>query len=214
MQYKLIIFDWDGTLMDSIDKIVCCMQIAAKYAQLSVPSKKILRNTIGLSLEHTFLTLFSEGTQTQQSIFIKVYREQYTQKNKMQTPLYPGIKAYLHTLHAQGYQLAIATGKSRQGLEYQLESLQIKNLFKCVYCAEDSASKPDPLMLNNILKDLNCDVSQALMIGDASFDLQMAHNAGMDCLAVSYGAQQTETLMKFKPLTILNSLPKQLGKYI
>ncbi|AGH80993.1 HAD family hydrolase [Psychromonas sp. CNPT3] len=214
MQYKLIIFDWDGTLMNSIEKIVCCMQAAARQAQLSVPSQTLLRNSIGLSLDAAFSSLFNNGTQAQLLLFKKHYRHQYTQINKMQTPFYKGIKAYLHTLSKQGYLLAIATGKSRQGLQHQLDLHHLQDVFQCTYCAQESASKPHPLMLQKILNDLNVDVADALMIGDASFDLQMARNAGMDCIAVNYGAQSAHALSAFKPLAILDCLPTQLGKYI
>ena len=177
MKYKVIIFDWDGTLMDSIDKIVACVKAAANDCQLTAPSSEAIRHIVGLSLDIAMAKLFPGATSEQQAEVVNAYRHQYLTSSQYETPFYPGIKSWLSELKHQGYMLAVATGKGRNGLNRMLDKFAMHDLFTLTYCADQTASKPDPLMLNRILQDLKLDASQALMVGDTSYDLEMANKA-------------------------------------
>ncbi|MFT6925577.1 MAG: phosphoglycolate phosphatase [Psychromonas sp.] len=213
-KYSVIIFDWDGTLMDSIDKIINCVTQAAKLTDVVAPSAESIRNIIGLSLEKAMATLFPMLSFAKQAQLIETYRHQYTYLNKQETPFYPGIKVWLKLLKEQGYLLAVATGKGRKGLDRLLLQYEVTDLFSITYCADETLSKPHPLMLNNILKELEINAEQALMIGDSSFDLEMANNANIDCIGVTYGVHSESILSRYNPVAILSDLPTQLWKYI
>lgn len=214
MRYPVIIFDWDGTLMDSIDKIVACVKQAAIITQQEVPSADAIRDIIGLSLDKAMAILFPLQSLQQQAALVAAYREQYLELNHQPTPFYPGIKEWLISLKMQGYLLAVATGKGRNGLNRMLHKYEVNDLFAVTYCADETSSKPDPLMLNRILADLNIAPHQALMIGDSSYDLEMANNAQVACVGVTYGVHTQQVLSKYGPIAILSDLPKQLGDYI
>ncbi|MFT7052719.1 MAG: phosphoglycolate phosphatase [Psychromonas sp.] len=213
-KYSVIIFDWDGTLMDSIDKIINCMTQAAELSNITAPDPQSIRNIIGLSLDKAMVTLYPMQSSAKRTQLIDAYRHQYTYLNHQATPFYPGIKAWLTSLKEQGYRLAVATGKGRKGLDRTLLQYQVTDLFSITYCADETLSKPDPLMLNNILEALAITAEQALMIGDSSFDLEMANNANIDCIGVTYGVHSESILSQYKPVAILSDLPTQLWKYI
>lgn len=214
MKYPVIIFDWDGTLMDSIDKIVACVKQAAVVTGVPVPSSEAIRNIIGLSLDKAMAQLYPEQPLEQQVAMKNAYREQYLLHNNQETPFYPGIKEWLCSLKERGYQLAIATGKGRNGLDRVLQQHDVHDLFSVTYCANETSSKPDPLMLNKILEDLDVPSHQALMIGDSSYDLEMAKNANIACVGVDYGVHSHSQLSRFNPLAILSDLPNELDEYI
>jgi len=215
MDYKVIIFDWDGTLMDSIEKIVASMKAAAKDCQLAIPTSEHIRQQVGLSLDNVMLQLFPHHSSAQRAQMVEAYRVQYkTLDSQHPTPFYPGIEAWLKDLKAQGYLLAVATGKGRNGLDRLLDKFAVRELFAATYCADETLSKPDPLMLNCILRDLNLQPSDALMVGDTSYDLEMANNAGMDCLGVSYGVHSKQVLQQFNPIAIMDDLPKEFANYV
>jgi phosphoglycolate phosphatase len=214
MKYPVIIFDWDGTLMDSLDKIVYAMQQAALVNELSEPSELAIRNIIGLSLDKAVNILFPSYPITTQLAVKQAYREQYSLSTVHPSPLYLGIEEWLVSLKEQGYTLAIATGKGRNGLNHVLSTSGLSDLFTVTYSADEANSKPDPLMLNKILADLNVQSHQALMIGDSSYDLEMANNANISCVGVSYGVHSVEQLQQYNPIAILDDLPNQLGQYI
>ncbi|HEY5715069.1 MAG TPA: HAD-IIIA family hydrolase [Psychromonas sp.] len=213
-RYSLIIFDWDGTLMDSIDKIVACVSEAAKLTALPVPSPESIRNIIGLSLDNAMATLYPSLPSAKREDLVAAYRHQYSTLNQQQTPFYPGIKDCLLLLKEQGYKLAVATGKGRNGLDRMLLEHDLTDFFAVTYCADEALSKPHPLMLHKILSEMGTDAEQALMIGDSSFDLEMANNANMDCIGVSYGVHCETVLSRYNPIAILDDLPTQLFKYI
>lgn len=200
--------------MDSIDKIVACMKQAATIIDLDVPNTQAIRHVIGLSLDKAIETLYPLQSLQRQTAMVEAYREQYIKFNDHPSPFYPGIKKWLHCLKEQGYMLAVATGKGRNGLNRMLEKHGLQDLFSVTYCADETSSKPDPLMLNKIIEDLNVETHQALMIGDSSYDLKMANNANMDCIGVSYGVHSDKILSKYYPIAVLNDLPSELAAYI
>jgi len=214
MKHQLIIFDWDGTLMDSIDKIVLCMQQAAKNQQHTVPAEQAVKNIIGLSLLKAMQQLFPTLLLTQQELLVEAYREQYNSMHHINTPFYDGIAELLTNLKAQGYILAVATGKGRNGLNRMMQKTNTEHLFSATVCADESNSKPDPLMIHSLLKELNVSPSNALMVGDSSYDLDMAANAGVKSLGVSYGVHGREKLMLSNPVAVVDCLVSQLHQYI
>jgi len=214
MKYQLIIFDWDGTLMDSLDKIVLCMQQAAQKVAIPVPSEASVKNIIGLSLEKAAEQLFPLLPIVKQQALVDAYREQYHVNQHIETPFYNGIAEMLINLQQRGYRLAVATGKGRIGLDRMIAKTNTANLFSATICADEANSKPDPLMIELLLKKLNIPASQAIMIGDSIYDLEMAENASIDSLGVSYGVHSPEQLLKAKPKAILDCLATQLDSYI
>jgi len=200
--------------MDSIDKIVLCMQQAAKQLQQIIPSEQSVKNIIGLSLLKAMQQLFPTLSLSDQEALVEAYRQQYNIHQHIDTPLYPEIKKLLVSLKTQGYTLAVATGKGRNGLNQMLEQSNTADLFSATICADEANSKPDPLMLNLLLEKLNFDASQALMVGDSSYDLEMAENAGMERLGVSYGVHGIGTLSLFKPVAIVDNLAIELQQHI
>ncbi|MCK5809641.1 MAG: HAD-IA family hydrolase, partial [Cocleimonas sp.] len=199
-KYQLIIFDWDGTLMDSTAQIINCMQLATKEVGAEQRSDDAIRDIIGLGLEEAIHALYPHATQD----FIKqtaiAYRDNYLFKDKTPSPLFSGVVDLLDELREADYDLAIATGKSRRGLEKGLDETNLHAYFPITRCADETRSKPDPQMLSEILTDYNTDHSTALMVGDSEYDLHMANNAKMASLAVTYGVHSLQRLMQQKPV--------------
>lgn len=197
--YKLLIFDWDGTLADSIGRIVTAMHIAAQRAGRPERNDEAVKGIIGLGLPEAILTLYPDMTPEQVVSFRQHYADVYIAMDAQPSPLFAGVKDSLEAFRAEGYRLAVATGKARRGLDRVLKANGWEDFFDITRAADESASKPDPLMLNQILA--HCDVrpEHALMVGDASFDLMMARNAGIDSVAVGYGAQSMQSLLAYEP---------------
>ncbi|TEW56109.1 HAD family hydrolase [Psychromonas sp. RZ22] len=214
MKYKLIIFDWDGTLMDSVDKIVLCMQQAAQQQKQTIPTAQAVKNIVGLSLLKAMQQLFPDLSLSQQQDLVEAYREQYLLHQHLNTPLYDGIFELLIDLKAKGYTLAVATGKGRNGLDSMLQITNTSTLFAATICADEANSKPDPLMINLLLDKLNIASSDTLMVGDSSYDLDMATNAGVKSLGVSYGVHDPEMLLLSNPIAIVDCLATQLHPHI
>lgn len=212
-RYALLIFDWDGTLSDSAAHIVQCMQQSITTVGAPERSDAAIRSIIGLGLYEAIVQLFPEETPRLHEQLITAYRAEYLQHSHTPMPLFPGAEAVLQQLRAAGYDLAVATGKSRRGLDRELQQLGLMDYFGITRCADETFSKPHPLMLEEILTDYNVDVAQALMIGDTEYDMRMAHNIGMDALAVDYGVHSREQLLALEPkgcLSALTELPQWL----
>lgn len=212
--YALLIFDWDGTLADSIGRIVTAMQMAAQRAGQPERDDEAVKGIIGLGLPEAILTLYPYMTPEQVVSFRQHYADVYIAMDAQPSPLFAGVKESLEAFRAAGYRLAVATGKARRGLDRVLKANGWEDFFDITRAADESASKPDPLMLNQILA--HCDVrpEQALMVGDASFDLLMARNAGIDSVAVGYGAQSMQSLMAYEPRLPLSVLPSCVPGWI
>ncbi len=209
--YDLLIFDWDGTLMDSAGKIVACLRQAAISAELPIRSDNEFRHIIGLGMHEAIDYLYPEGmSDATRAMFIETYKQEFVYKNQTQAALFAGVEAMLDTLLSQGYYLAIATGKSRAGLDRLLGELSLARYFHLSRCADETSSKPDPHMLHEILTDLDMPAVKALMIGDTTFDIEMAHNAKMTAAAVAQGTHSIELLQKHRPLVILEQITQLL----
>ena len=198
--YQLLIFDWDGTLVDSIGRIVEAMHAAADVCGLMRCSDLQVKGIIGLGLPEAIRSLYPQlDEQVQIERFRRCYSEHYLALESEPSALFPGVAESLGAFREAGYRLAVATGKGRHGLRRVLEQRGWLNYFDTTRCADESASKPDPLMLEQILAHCAVSPQRALMIGDSAFDLQMARRAGMDSVAVGYGAQPLAVLREHGP---------------
>jgi phosphoglycolate phosphatase len=204
--YKVIIFDWDGTLMDSDKRIVACLKEAALRADLLLLSDVDYRHIIGLSLPIALSTLYPNASEWQQKVMDAVYRWQFMEANQTQMLPYRGMLDLLEGLKKQGYLLAIATGKSRLGLELVLKETGVGDYFVITKSAEETASKPNPLMLQQIVDTLGIAVTEALMVGDSVYDLEMAQNIAMDSVAMTHGVHDAEQLAAFNPKVFCDDL--------
>ena len=204
-QFDLIVFDWDGTLMDSTAAIVKCIQLAAKDLALPIPEKQEAAFVIGLSLLEAMRAVMPHATANDHLNMVERYRYHYLLNNH-DLPLFEGVLEMLHDLKAQGYFLAVATGKARVGLNRALHSVNLLSMFDATRCADETFSKPHPAMLYEITRELGQDMQRTLMIGDTSHDLQMAKNAGAASIAVEYGAHDTATLASLQPLYLAPSV--------
>ncbi|MGL4205095.1 MAG: HAD family hydrolase [Aeromonadaceae bacterium] len=204
--YRLIIFDWDGTLMDSVGRIVSCMQKAAMECDLPTPSTEQVKEIIGLSLREAMPQLFVAVTESQIEALIARYREHYLYLDETPTPLFPGVASVISSLHAQGYVLAVATGKARAGLDRVLQETGLRAFFHASRGADEARSKPDPLMLEQLLAELDIPLDQAVMVGDSIHDMAMAERLGMARIGISWGVHSAERLARYQPRAVIDSL--------
>lgn len=204
--YKLVIFDWDGTLMDSVDRIVYSMQASAIALSFESPSYDQAKQIIGLSLPKAIKTLFPQANDEQVKLLTAQYKHQYTAVNTTPTPLFNNALELLANLKQENKLLAVATGKARAGLQRVWKASDTEHFFHASRCADESISKPDPDMINSLLAELNIEKHEAVMIGDTSFDLEMAQRAGVDSIGVTYGVHDDTVLSKYQPRAIVNSL--------
>jgi phosphoglycolate phosphatase len=204
-RYDLIIFDWDGTLMDSAGKIVRCFSAAITDVGIDSPGEYAIRNIIGLGLAEAIDTLLPEHNEAARTAVVERYREYFLHLDPGESELFPGVAPGLERLNAQGYLLAVATGKSRRGLERVLSETALQPLFAVTRCADETFSKPHPQMLHDILDRTGTDAERALMVGDTVYDLEMARNARVDGLGVSYGVHERNRLLELEPRAVLDS---------
>ncbi|WP_122574811.1 HAD-IIIA family hydrolase [Pseudomonas viridiflava] len=197
--YDLLIFDWDGTLADSIGRIIESMRTAAIGGGLEERDDESIKGIIGLGLPEAIRTLYPSITANDLIDFRQRYADCYMAMDNVPSRLFEGVSESIQAFRDEGYRLAVATGKARRGLDRVLKANAWLDFFDITRAADETASKPDPLMLHEIMA--HCDVApeRSLMIGDSSFDLQMARNAGMDSVAVGYGAQSLDSLRAYEP---------------
>lgn len=206
----LFIFDWDGTLMDSTDKIIRCMQAAIKQLDLPQKDDEQVRHIIGLGLPEAVRRLFpGEGGAILDELAAG-YSRHFIEADQTPCHFYPDVERVLIDLRTNGHQLAVATGKSRRGLDRVLANLKLSHFFDASRCADETASKPHPLMLEQLLDQCGMTAESAVMIGDTEFDLEMATNAGMRSIGVSYGAHVEARLLKHEPEMIIDSFTELL----
>lgn len=210
-EFDLIIFDWDGTLMDSIAKIVRCFQAAMDDLNITAPSEVAIRNIIGLGMEEALGVLLPKHSHQEKRKVINVYREHFLERDTTSMPFFSGVESGLPQLQAHGYQLAVATGKNRQGLDRLLGLHSFEKYFTTTRCSDESHSKPHPQMINDILAATNTSPARAIMIGDSTYDMEMARNANIECMAVNYGAHDCEQLRSYQPKDCLTSFPELMN---
>jgi len=215
--FSLLVFDWDGTLVDSIERIVTSLQFASREITAIEISEKQARDVIGLGLGEAIARLHPELAANDDSQILSdladSYRQHYLYDNPVPAPLFAGVREMLDDLRRQNYQLAVSTGKSRHGLEQSLAEHGLGEYFADIRCASDHRSKPHPEMLHKILQKLNFSASETLMIGDSEHDMKMANNAQMACIGVTHGVHDAQTLQQFQPLACLNNIT-ELSYYL
>lgn len=198
-QFDLIVFDWDGTLMDSTSTIVKCIQAAARDLGLPIPPDTVAAHVIGLGLHEAMQAAMPDVDPKYYPRMVERYRYHYLSRDH-ELVLFDGVHEMLQSLSQQAYFLAVATGKSRVGLNRSMNAVKLLSLFDATRCADETFSKPHPAMLLELTRELGQDIRRTVMIGDTSHDLQMANNAGAAAVAVQYGAHPVEQLAACNPL--------------
>lgn len=205
-KYDLIVFDWDGTLMDSTATIVKCIQASARDLGLPIPSDQRASHVIGLGLSDALQSAMPDIDPTLYPRIVERFRYHYlSQDNDL--VLFDGVTEMLTELSRSGYFLAVATGKSRVGLNRALNSSKLLSLFDATRCADETFSKPHPAMLLELTRELGQEIERTVMIGDTTHDLMMAGNAGADAIAVNYGAHPAAVLEELNPVFLASSVP-------
>lgn len=204
--FRLLVFDWDGTLMDSIGSIVACTRATLEDLGLpGLPDEKI-RGTIGLGLRETVDVLWPGGGDEIFNQVLECYRKHWLSTWRDQPVLFEGVGDLLRELEAEGYLLAIATGKSRRGLDHVLQQTGLADLFHATRTVDEAFSKPHPQMLLDILDELGVSPRDAVMIGDTTYDLEMARNAGTAAVGVCTGSHCREELERLGPVACLDGV--------
>lgn len=190
--YDLVIFDWDGTIVDSAAQIVSSMQGAIRDLDLPSRSDQQIAELIGLGLQDAIGRLFPELPTEHVLGMLDGYRRHYGNAIENPAPIFPGMQELLETLQARGSMLAVATGKSRRGLDRALRDSQLGPHFAHTRCADETANKPDPLMLEELLEVTGVNPEAAVMIGDTEYDMAMARQAGVAGFGVAWGVHEEE----------------------
>jgi phosphoglycolate phosphatase len=211
VSYRLLVFDWDGTIIDSASAIVDCICAAARDTGIPVPPRERAAHTIGLGLQDALRFAVPELPAERYADFVAHYRNHFlARQDSMQ--LFAGMRELLNEL-SRTHLLAIATGKSRRGLDRALEAGDLRTFFTASRCADETNPKPHPAMLLELMDELNASKERTLMIGDTSHDLEMARAAGVDALAVTYGAHPEAGLRACAPLGCFSSV-EELNEWL
>ena len=206
----IVIFDWDGTLCDSVAHIVRAMQAAALELDLEQPSDAAVSNIVGLGLPEAVRTLFPDLPKSRWDSLAGAYSRHYTAGDADPPRLFPGAMDTLVALRERGFELGVATGKSRRGLGRILNAMEMPDFFDATRCADETRGKPHPQMLYEIMEERRKSPDQCLMVGDTEYDLAMAREAGVASIGVSFGVHARDRLDQFKPLAIVDELPQLL----
>lgn len=200
--YDLIVFDWDGTLMDSTAVIAGSIQAACRDLGLPVPDDGTARHVIGLGLDQALHCAVPDLTDDMRPALVARYRHHFLSRDGA-IPLFEGARETIEELHGAGYWLGVATGKSSNGLNRALDSTGLKDYFHATRTADQTFSKPNPAMLHELMDELAANPERTLMVGDTTHDLQMAQAANVDVVALGHGAHPPEQLSEFNPLALL-----------
>ena len=201
----MLVFDWDGTLFDSAAVIADCIQLAARDMKLPVPDRQTASHVIGLGLNDSLRHAMPALREEQYAEFLALYRGYFLEREDS-LQLFIGVPELLAELKGRGHQLAVATGKPRRGLDRALRASGIGALFDASRCGDETHSKPDPAMLLELMAEMQLNAADLLMIGDTSHDLGMAANAGVDAVAVTYGAHREDSLLAFAPRACVSTV--------
>ena len=204
-KFDLIVFDWDGTLVDSANSIAFSLQGAARDLGVTEPSNEEARYVIGLGLNEAIRHLFPSLSSQKINVISDRYRHHYLTQDK-KISLYKGASEIIKALHAENFLLAVATGKSRAGLDRSFKSSGLGGFFHASRCADETFSKPNPAMLLELMSQFDVKASRTLMIGDTTHDLQMATNACVSGVGVTYGAHPKKRLETLAPLACVESV--------
>ena len=203
-RFDLIVFDWDGTLFDSTRLIARCIQSACADLGTTVPSDRDAAFVIGLGLADALRHAAPALPRERYRELGDRYRHHYMARQD-DLVLFEGTIEMLHALRASNHSLAVATGKTRRGLDDVLRRVELRGLFDATRTADETAGKPDPLMLHELMREIGAAPERTLMVGDTTHDLQLAANAGCASVAVSFGAHEPEAFADFAPLHVAHS---------
>ena len=209
-RFDLLVFDWDGTVVNSAGHIVASLQAACRDLGLSPPSNERARYIIGLGLADAMAYLLPDLPPADYPKLVERYRHHFVAGDQA-VALFDGVREGIERLHSGGFLLAVATGKSRRGLDRALDESGLRAYFHLSRCADEGFPKPHPDMLLYLMDMLGVTPERTLMIGDTSHDLEMARGAGVAALAVSYGAHEQAHLQTYAPAACLDSVPALLA---
>ena len=204
-RYSLVVFDWDGTLIDSAGTIVECIQQSARDMGLPVPDAERARHVIGLGLHDSLRIAVPDLAVQDYRDFAALYRKHFLAREDAMS-LFPGVPELIEELRAEGRMLAVATGKSRRGLDRAFAASGLGRHFAASRCADETDPKPHPAMLLELMAELEVGAEGAVMIGDTSHDLEMARSARVDAVAVTYGAHPAASLRALEPRSCVASV--------
>ncbi|BAL25159.1 HAD-IA family hydrolase [Azoarcus sp. KH32C] len=211
-RYDLIVFDWDGTLMDSAAAIVQAIIAAARDLDLEEPPESLARHVIGLGLADALRHAVPDLPESDYPRMVERYRYHYLAQDHQLT-LFPGAYEMVRELASLGRMLAVATGKSRLGLNRAMAHCGLEQFFHSTRCADECFSKPHPEMLEQIMDELGVGRQRTLMVGDTTHDMQMAANAGVDGLAVTFGAHPRVVLESERSVAMIDT-PSALAEWL
>ena len=206
-RFDLIAFDWDGTLFDSTAIITRCIQLAVQDVGGTVPTAEAAAYVIGMALMPALAHAAPDVPQEKYPLLNERYRHHYV-RHQDDLSLFDGVLELLHQLRERQHLLAVATGKSRAGLNHVLDSTELHHVFDGSRTADETAGKPNPLMLQELMAEFDIPPERTLMIGDTTHDLEMAHHAGCASIGVSYGAHEPDAFARWNPLFIAHSVPE------
>ncbi|MBQ1782436.1 MAG: HAD-IA family hydrolase [Gammaproteobacteria bacterium] len=212
----LVVFDWDGTLIDSVGRIVASLQAAAVDCGLEVPDGAACRGVIGLSLPVALDTLFGQQSGGAREQLLDAYRHHYLHASEVAERPFIGLQPLLKALAEQGHKLAVATGKSRLGLDRSLHDYRLGHHFQATRCADESHSKPHPQMLHELMDTIGHGPQHTVMVGDSRHDMAMAVAAGVQAIGISHGVDDDATLRAAGANQVVADLPalaELLGVY-
>ncbi len=210
MTFEVVVFDWDGTLVDSEQHIVSSIEFAASKLGLPELSYDEMKDIIGLGMQEALQKLYPGLDDDGIAALRAHYSSAFFSKQASPASLFSGVKDALEGLRSRKVNMAVATGKSRRGLERALDATQLRPYFDIERCADETRSKPDPLMLQELCEYFSLPPEKMLMVGDTEYDLHMAQNIGMPAVGVSYGVHDVSRLQKYKPLKIVDNLTEVL----
>lgn len=204
---ELVVFDWDGTLVDSAGDIVDAMVRASEAIGIEPPPQDRMRRAIGLGLVEAFRQIFEGRTEAELRTLMEQYRAHYVNlPPTVHGKAFTSVDSMLRTLHGRGHSLAVATGKSRAGLDRSLGANSFAGLFRSSRCADETASKPDPLMLEELSLELCVEPEQMLMVGDTTYDMEMAARFGCAAVGVAWGVHETDELQAAGAEVVLDDI--------
>ncbi|KZY33957.1 MULTISPECIES: HAD-IA family hydrolase [unclassified Oleiphilus] len=204
MKYPVYIFDWDGTLVDSEQHIVASLEYAANKLSLPDLGHDAYKNIIGLGMVEALQSLYPSLSDKDVENMRQSYAEFFFRREMTQENLFDGVIETLEALKAGGLSLAVATGKSRNGLNLALKATGLGHYFDIERCADETRSKPHPMMLEEICSYYGVPAKECVMVGDTEYDLKMASNFGMDAIGVSYGVHEVSRLSVHEPKAIID----------
>lgn len=206
-----MVFDWDGTLVDSEQHIVSCIAYAANASDLPELSYERTKSIIGLGMREALLTLYPDISEAQVQNLRQQYSARFHNEAGAGLELFSGVEETLEELKGRGVRLAVATGKSRRGLEIAKQASGLGRFFDVERCADETQSKPHPQMLQELIDHFGVSPQEMLMVGDTSYDMEMASRAKMPAVGVSYGVHALPDLQYWKPQVIVDHMPELLG---